>query len=30
MRTIKKCIQWYIKAFGEAYKCESYRYFRLY
>ena len=30
MKTIKKCIQWYIKALGEAYKGESYSYFRLY
>lgn len=31
MRIIKKCIKWYLKAFGDAYDAEKcYRYYRLY
>ena len=30
MKTIKKCLRWYINAFGNAYKGESYRFYRLY
>jgi hypothetical protein len=31
MKTIKKCVMWYIRAFGEAYDTEkAYRYYRLY
>lgn len=30
MRILVKCIKWYIKSIGEAYKNEGYRYYRLY
>ena len=30
MKILKKCISWYIKSFMEAYKEETYRYYRLY
>ncbi len=31
MKAIKKCIKWYLRAFGEAYDTEkAYRYYRLY
>lgn len=30
MKTLKKCIDWYVNAFGNAYRGESYRFYRLY
>lgn len=29
MNMLKKCVKWYIKAFGNAYGGDSYRYYRL-